>query len=78
MFPLVKARSLMPLSICRSIHDEDAPLVADAFYQHLCSDGAETPPNTLKAAAALHLAVKKLRDTGATFERWVPFIHLGI
>jgi hypothetical protein len=57
----------MPPLICRSIHDEDAPPVADAFYQHLCFNGTETQPDALKAAAALHLAVKKLRDTGGNF-----------
>jgi len=53
-------------------------MVADVFYQHLCSNGAGKQPNALNAAQALHLAVKNLREKGAAFERWVPFIHLGI
>jgi hypothetical protein len=36
-------------------------------------------PDTTQAAQALHLAVAKLRDEeNCSFERWVPFIHLGL
>lgn len=59
----------------RSIHDQDAPFVTDSFYEHLFSDGEA---NRATAAEALHVAVKKLRESGASFERWVPFIHLGL
>ncbi|KAG2009645.1 hypothetical protein CC2G_012550 [Coprinopsis cinerea AmutBmut pab1-1] len=61
-----------------SIHDEDAPVVADAFYRHLFRRGTAAPPDITDAACGLHLAVKKLRDLGRPFYRWVPFVHHGI
>ena len=65
----------------RSIYDEDAPDVADVFYSHLFKDGqtSESHIDITEAALALHLAVKKLREEKkVTFQRWVPFIHLGL
>ena len=63
----------------RTIHDEDAPDVVDSFYRHLFKDGSTRHPDTTEAARALHLAVKKIRnEKKCSFERWVPFIHLGL
>ncbi|KAJ7667241.1 CHAT domain-containing protein [Mycena rosella] len=59
-----------------SIMDEDGPGVAESVYTHLFADGA-----TLKvtdAAKALQLATRKMRDERVGYERWVPFIHIGI
>ncbi|PVF94405.1 hypothetical protein CPB86DRAFT_800498 [Serendipita vermifera] len=56
-----------------SISDRDAPQVAEDVYRRMLKDGK---PNT-KAARALHEAVKKLRESGASFLSWVPFIHVG-
>jgi hypothetical protein len=65
--------------ICyRSIGDNDAPDVAEAFYAHLFNHGAKMLPDTTEAARALHLAVRKLRAKNVSFRQWVPFIHLGI
>jgi hypothetical protein len=60
--------------------DEDGPTIADTFYEELfCGpDGRlALKPDMTKSALALHLAVKKLRLQGASFHRWVPFIHMG-
>ena len=57
-----------------SIKDEDAPKVAEGVYRRILKDGK---PNRKDAAHALHEAVKRLRDSGAGFTYWVPFIHLG-
>ncbi|KAG9120214.1 hypothetical protein FRC07_004375 [Ceratobasidium sp. 392] len=60
-----------------SINDRDAPLVADKVYGHLLEGGK---PDSTKAAKALHVAVKSLRDTigEEKFAAWVPFIHIGL
>ncbi|KAJ7475001.1 CHAT domain-containing protein [Mycena latifolia] len=63
-----------------SIMDADGPQVAGDVYAHLFKT---SPPDSTRAAEALHLAVQKLRDSdraGGTksFSRWVPFIHVGI
>ncbi|KAJ7465619.1 CHAT domain-containing protein [Mycena latifolia] len=63
-----------------SIMDVDGPQVASDVYTHLFKT---SPPDSTRAAEALHLAVRKLRDSdraGGTksFSRWVPFIHVGV
>ncbi|KAJ7465574.1 TPR-like protein [Mycena latifolia] len=63
-----------------SIMDADGPRVASDVYAHLFKT---SPPDSMRAAEALHLAVCKLRDSdhaGGTksFSRWVPFIHVGV
>jgi CHAT domain-containing protein len=57
-----------------SIKDDDAPQVAEDVYKRMFRDGK---PNRLEAARALHEAVKNLRESGAGFLSWVPFIHIG-
>ncbi|KAJ7162691.1 CHAT domain-containing protein [Mycena crocata] len=56
--------------------DEDGPLVAETVYSHLFANGRK--PKATETAEALHLAVKKLRDEGVSYHRWVPFIHIGV
>ncbi|KZT69570.1 hypothetical protein DAEQUDRAFT_710102 [Daedalea quercina L-15889] len=58
-----------------SIQDEDGPVMAKEVYTQLL-DGRM--PNAMRAAHALHDAVLRLQEQGASFERWVPFIHMGI
>ncbi|KAJ6461801.1 CHAT domain-containing protein [Mycena sanguinolenta] len=61
-----------------SIGDNDAPQVAGDVYAHLLE---VLPPDSTRAAEALHLAVRKLQEQlGAkkSFLRWVPFIHFGV
>ncbi|KAG8711140.1 hypothetical protein FRC08_016265 [Ceratobasidium sp. 394] len=60
-----------------SIHDIDAPLVADRFYAYMLDNQA---PSANKAARALHYAVGCLRaEFGVKeFARWAPFIHIGL
>ncbi|KAJ7893570.1 CHAT domain-containing protein, partial [Mycena leptocephala] len=62
-----------------SIMDEDAPQIAGDFYGHLFQT---SPPDSTRAAEALHLAVQnlreKLKESGKTgFFNWVSFIHVG-
>jgi len=57
-----------------AIKDKDAPKIAEDVYKRILKGGR---PNRKEAAHALHDAVKRLRDSGAKFVDWVPFIHLG-
>lgn len=59
-----------------SIHDDDAPLVADRVYTQLIRDGKI---DSRDAARALHNAVDALRTElgDKAFVRWVPYIHMG-
>ncbi|KAI0319911.1 TPR-like protein [Amylostereum chailletii] len=58
-----------------SIKDKDAPVVAEEFYLQLMKEGGGR-----KVAYALHDAVKRLRNEVGeqAFDRWVPFIHIGM
>ncbi|KAG8749544.1 hypothetical protein FRC11_011205, partial [Ceratobasidium sp. 423] len=59
-----------------SIHDSDAPFVADKVYAQLMKDGKV---GNGEAGKALHYAVAALRDEVGEkeFGRWVPYIHIG-
>ncbi|KAF8717377.1 TPR-like protein, partial [Rhizoctonia solani] len=59
-----------------SVHDEDAPLVADRVYAQLMKDGKI---GNGEAGKALHNAVGELRGKVGEkeFSRWVPYIHIG-
>jgi hypothetical protein len=59
-----------------SMNDNDAPVVAEIVYSHLFRDGQQ--PTHTDAAEALQLAVKEFKRRKAPYERWVPFIHIGI
>ncbi|KAJ7477711.1 TPR-like protein [Mycena latifolia] len=61
-----------------SIMDKDAPQVAGDVYAHLFKT---SPLDPTRAAEALHLAVRRLREQGGgnkPFAHWVPFIHVGV
>ncbi|KAJ7646372.1 hypothetical protein DFH06DRAFT_997676 [Mycena polygramma] len=58
------------------MNDSDGPIVAEIVYSHLFRDCRE--PQASDAAEALQLAVKELKKRGVPYERWVPFIHMGI
>lgn len=61
-----------------SIMDNDAPQVAADVYEHLFKT---SPPDPTRAAEALHLAVRKLREQSVgkkSVLNWVPFIHVGV
>jgi CHAT domain-containing protein len=71
----------MFLSGCRgviattwSIRDDDAPKIAQEVYSRMLKGGK---PNRKEAAYALHEAVKLLKESGAPYTSWVPFIHIG-
>ncbi|CAE6391161.1 unnamed protein product [Rhizoctonia solani] len=59
-----------------SVHDEDAPVVADKVYAQLMKDKRI---GNGEAGRALHNAVAILREAigEQKFERWVPYIHIG-
>lgn len=57
-----------------SIGDEDAPIVAESVYSRILKDGV---PDRKAAAHALQEGVKRLRESGADFLSWVPYIHIG-
>ncbi|KAJ6599933.1 CHAT domain-containing protein [Mycena vulgaris] len=59
-----------------SMYDADGPTVAEIVYSHLFRDGQQ--PQASDAAKALQLAVKELRHRKVPYERWLPFIHIGI
>ncbi|KAJ7931084.1 CHAT domain-containing protein [Mycena leptocephala] len=61
-----------------SIMDHDAPQVASDVYAHLLEGSS---PDPTRAAEALHLAIRKLREQSGgkkSFLHWVPFIHFGV
>ncbi|EUC62642.1 aromatic di-alanine and TPR containing protein [Rhizoctonia solani AG-3 Rhs1AP] len=59
-----------------SVHDADAPVVADKVYAQLMKDVRIGSGET---GSALHNAVATLRERVGeeSFERWVPYIHIG-
>ncbi|KAF8173507.1 CHAT domain-containing protein [Mycena galopus ATCC 62051] len=59
-----------------SMQDEDGPTVAEIVYSHLFRDDQQ--PQASDAAEALSLAVKELRRKKISYERWIPFIHIGV
>ncbi|KAJ7668916.1 CHAT domain-containing protein [Mycena rosella] len=59
-----------------SMNDQDGPLVSEIVYSHLFRNGRQ--PRASDAAEALHLAVKELKRQKVPYERWIPFIHMGV
>jgi hypothetical protein len=59
-----------------SMDDRDGPLVAESVYSHLFGGGKE--PQASDAAGALQLAMNKLKAQDVPYQRWVPFIHMGV
>jgi CHAT domain-containing protein len=57
-----------------SIRDRTAAAVTEAVYTDLTSSGTFEPG---RAATALHIAVRRLRDAGRPLSQWVPFTHTG-
>ena len=60
-----------------SIQDNDAPIVAEKFYEHLIEDAGG---DSGRAAYALHKAVVHLVEVRGEDKvmQWGSFIHLGI
>jgi CHAT domain-containing protein len=59
-----------------SMLDQDGPVLSEAVYTYLFRNGQEA--QVTDTAKALQLAVRNLRDSGVPYERWVPFIHIGV
>ncbi|KAJ6563129.1 CHAT domain-containing protein [Mycena vulgaris] len=58
-----------------SMNDQDGPLVAEMFYSYLFREGRR--PQASGAAEALQLTVNELKKK-VPYERWLPFIHMGV
>ncbi|KAJ6575764.1 CHAT domain-containing protein [Mycena vulgaris] len=65
------------VGILWAMRDADGPVVAETVYGHLFGKGGGIP-QVIDVARALQLAVRKMRDAGIPYERWVPFIHMGV
>ncbi|KAF9027639.1 hypothetical protein BDZ89DRAFT_797783 [Hymenopellis radicata] len=63
-----------------SISDRDAPGVAEDFYGYMLREEKRERPDYRESAAALHVAVEKLRKRVGEdkFLSWVPYIHIGV
>jgi CHAT domain-containing protein len=59
-----------------SMNDDDGQTVAEIVYSHLFRDGRQ--PQAFDAAEALQLAVKELKHRKIPYQRWIPFIHIGV
>ncbi|KAJ7734181.1 CHAT domain-containing protein [Mycena maculata] len=59
-----------------SMNDQDGPIVAETIYSHLFRDGRQR--QTSDTAEALQVAVNKLKADKVPYQRWIPFIHMGI
>ncbi|KAJ7656612.1 CHAT domain-containing protein [Mycena rosella] len=59
-----------------AMNDQDGPLVADIVYSYLFRDSS--PPQAKDSAEALHIAIKELKARKVPYERWIPFIHMGV
>ena len=59
-----------------SVGDTLASSVAKDVYGQLFRNG--TKPDYREAARALHAAIGRLRDRRASFDEWLPFIHVGL
>ena len=59
-----------------SISDKLVPRVARDAYSQLFRN--DTRPDSREAPRALHEAVGRLRDSNASFVKWLPFIHVSL
>ncbi|KAJ6580423.1 CHAT domain-containing protein [Mycena vulgaris] len=59
-----------------SMNNRDGPLIAEKVYSHLFREGRQ--PQARDTAEALQLAVEELKAQKVPYERWIPFIHMGI
>ena len=62
-----------------SISDTAAPVVASRVYEVLFRDGG--PPDSSRAAYALHDAIRRLQSKPRWSRRpdvWAPFVHYGV
>jgi CHAT domain-containing protein len=59
-----------------SIVDSDGPPLADFVYKRVF--GEEKTPDVRDVARALHIAIRAMRRKGLPFQRWAPFVHMGV
>lgn len=58
--------------------DEDGPHIAETFYKYMLNPPDGKPVSFRNSAAALHFAVKHLREKKVPLYRWVNFVHYGL
>jgi hypothetical protein len=80
-YDVVSAESMLPNVACsptisagRAMRDEDGPVISKAFYEKLL-EGEIIDADAIPYA--LDHAVRRLRESGASIERWASFIHVG-
>jgi hypothetical protein len=56
------------------MRDEDGPVISKAFYEKLL-EGELIDANAIPYA--LDHVVRRLRESGASIERWASLIHVG-
>ncbi|KAF8143699.1 CHAT domain-containing protein [Mycena galopus ATCC 62051] len=59
-----------------TMNDVDRPMVAEIVYSHLFREGQQ--PQGSDTAKALQLAIQESKNRKVPYERWVPFIHIGV
>jgi CHAT domain-containing protein len=59
-----------------SMMDEDGPDIVETVYTHLFAGGRQ--PEAADVALGLQMAVRKMRGSRVPYQRWVPFIHMGV
>ncbi|KAJ6595080.1 hypothetical protein DFH09DRAFT_906475 [Mycena vulgaris] len=75
---LVAAGFRVAIGTLWSMNGQDGPLVAELVYSHLFGNGRIVQAS--EAAEALHHAVKEYSELKrkAPYQRWIPFIQMGI
>lgn len=59
-----------------AIADSDGPKLAEMVYERIFAEASK--PNPVNAASALHSAIQQLRRDNVPFQRWLPFVHIGV
>ncbi|KAJ6537920.1 CHAT domain-containing protein [Mycena capillaripes] len=59
-----------------SMSDQDGPAVAELVYSHLFREGRQ--PQARDTAEGLQIAIDALKAQKVSYERWIPFIHMGV
>lgn len=61
-----------------SIADQDGPPLAGIVYKRAFGKDAEKVPDVRGVSRALHMSIRAMRRSGLPFQRWAPFVHVGI
>ncbi|KAF9462509.1 CHAT domain-containing protein [Collybia nuda] len=61
-----------------SIADPDGPPLSGIVYKRAFGKERDKAPDVRGVARALHMVVRAMRRKGLPFQRWAPFVHMGI